>query len=132
MSIYYHKIKKYILTCIVKDDDYSTYTHITIHNPLQALYFTKKIYIISIEDFTTNEILTKIQLEPNYIMEINNEYDFTEYIAIFRSRECAFFYNFLAHKDYELFESGYSGITKVFSPDGNLEYSCFMINSIFF
>lgn len=129
MSIYYHKINRYILTIIVDDENCSTLTNITIHNPFQALYFTKKIYIQSIEDFTTNEILIKIELGKNFILEIENEYNFMEYIGIFKSRECTFYYNFIPHKDYELFESGYSGNVKVFNPDGNLEHECIMINS---
>lgn len=129
MSIYYHKINRYILTIVVNDEDCSTLTNITIHNPLQALYFTKKFYLQTIEDFTTNEILTKIELGKNFIFEIENEYNFMEYIGIFKLRECAFFYNFIPHKDYELFESGFSGIVKTFNPEGNLIFTTFMNNS---
>jgi hypothetical protein len=131
MSIFYHKINRYILTITVDVNDCSTFTNVTIHNPLQALYFTKKIYILSIEDFTTNEILKKIEINKNYIFEINNEYNFMEYIGIFKLKECALYYNFLPHKDFELFNSGYSGIVKIFNPDGILESEGFMINSVF-
>ena len=129
MSIYYHKINRYILTIIVDDDDCSTLKNTTILNPLQALYFTKKFYLQSIEDFTTNEILTKIKLGKNFIFEIENEYNFMEFVGIFKLRECAFFYNFIPHKDYELFESGFSGIVKTFDPEGNLIFTTFMNNS---
>ena len=122
MSIFYHKIDKYILTTIVDDEDYTTLNDIKIINPLYALYFTKKMYITAIEDFTTNKFYTRIELNPNYILEINNEYNFIEYIAIFRMRECAFFYNFMPHKQYELFDSGYNGIVKVFNPNGELDH----------
>ena len=129
MSIYYHKINRYILTIIVDDEDCSTLTNFTILNPVQALYFTKKFYLQSIEDFTTNKILTKIEINKNFILEIENEYNFMEYVGIFKLRECAFFYNFIPHKDYELFESGFSGIVKTFDPEGNLIFSIFMNNS---
>jgi hypothetical protein len=129
MSIYYHKIDKYILTIIVNDENCSTFNNIQINNPLHALYFTKQVLITSIEDFTTNKFHTKIELNPNYILEINNEYNFMEYIGIFKTRECAFYYNFIPHKDYELFESGYSGIVKTFDPEGNLICTTFMNNS---
>lgn len=129
MSIYYHKINRYILTIVVNDNDCSTLTNTTIINPVQALYFTKKFYLQSIEDFTTNEILKKIEISKEYFFEINNEYNFMEYVGIFKLRECAFFYNFIPHKDYELFESGFSGTIKTFDPEGNLMFTTFMNNS---
>lgn len=129
MSIYYHKINRYILRILVMNDDCSTFNNLQIYNPLYALYFTKKIYIISIEDFTTNKILTRIEINKNFILEIDNEYVFTEYIAIFKARECAFYYNFIPHKDYELFELGYSGNVKVFGIDGMITNEYTMINS---
>ena len=49
--------------------------------------------------------------------------------VIFKTRECAFYYNFIPHKDYKLFESGYSGIVKTFDPEGNLIFTTFMNNS---
>ncbi len=129
MSIYYHKIDKYILTIIVDDENCSTLNNIKIVNPLYALYFTKQILITSIEDFTTNEFHTRIELNPNYILEINLEYNFMEYIGIFKTKECAFYYNFMPHKNYELFENGYSGIVKVINPNGELNNEYFLINS---
>lgn len=38
--------------------------------------------------------------------------------------------NFIPHKDYELFESGFSGFVKTFDPEGNLILQIF--NFIFF
>lgn len=48
-------------------------------------------------------ILTRIEINKNFILEIDNEYVFTDYITIFKARECAYYYNFILHKDYELF-----------------------------
>jgi hypothetical protein len=130
MSIYYHKINKYILTITVDNDECSTQHGIKIIDTNNALYFTKRLTIIDIEDFTNYIHLTKIELNKNFILEVDNEYNFTEYLGIFKNKLRAFEYNFIPHKDYELFDNGFTGNINVYAPSGECIHRYFMINSI--
>lgn len=86
-------------------------------------YLTKKFKVICIEDILGN-LFDKIDL-----FCINEIKKYDDYIIFYKSKDVAFFCNFMNNKEYLLFKDGYSGIFRTYNWNGEISNEYYIVNN---
>lgn len=126
MNIGYIKYNCYIITIEIYSNKHNS-IFLPINNELYAYYITNLFKVIKIEKISSTEEINKIYFKRTLI-EIDNIYNFDVYYHI--NYKVAFDFNFIEHKQYLLFENGYSGYYKIYTFHGKPILEYFHINGI--